>query len=221
MRTKRWLWAGLLLAASVARAADVETEHYLIHTEGEVDAAETGRLLEALHAQLAEWFGAKPNPAEKLRVSVYGTRERWEAALREDGCPVPEAGGYYSTGTRKAYLFVQPSEYFTRQLTIHEATHQFHYLAATGNSAPDGFWYIEGVAEYFGMHDWDGTTLRTRVVPLVSLEDYPKKALANLERLEWNVDGIISGDVACERPEAWALVHFLDGSLAKKFQALR
>ena len=31
-------------------------------------------------------------------------------------------GGYYSEERRKAYVYIQPSEYYTRQLVLHEAT---------------------------------------------------------------------------------------------------
>jgi hypothetical protein len=115
---------------------------------------------------------------------------------------------------------VQPSEYFTRQLILHEATHQFHYLAATGNQDPSARWYIEGLAEYFGMHNWDGAHLKTGVIPTVTLEDYPAKALKNLDDLNQNLEGMISGTIASDRPEAWALVRFLREIEPKKSRAL-
>ncbi|MBI2898878.1 MAG: DUF1570 domain-containing protein [Planctomycetes bacterium] len=206
------LWLMLLLQE------ETKTPHYDLRVE-KIDAADAGRMLEELHAQLTKHFGSAP--AERLKVEVYGTRDGWSAALRRDKQPIPEgAGGYYSPGTKKAYLYVQPTEYFTRQLLLHEATHQFHYLAATGNRDPAAPWYTEGLAEYFGMHNWDGRTLRTGVVPAVTLEDYPEKAAQNLGRIGWNLGGMIEGKLPADRPEAWALIHYLIHNHPKPFAAL-
>jgi hypothetical protein len=198
---------------------ELETKHYRLVLEN-VDREDTGRLLEALHARLTKFFGKAP--PGKLRLEVWATKEKWAASLRNDGEPVPTgAGGYYSPSTRKAYLHVQPSAYYTRQLLLHEATHQFHYLASTGNRSPGAFWYTEGLAEYFGMHNWDGKTLETGVVPAISLEDYPKQALANFDKLDRNLAGMISGKIACERPEAWALIHYMANKHEKRFRTFR
>lgn len=200
------------------RPEDLRTAHYDLHVEG-LDPADTGALLEALYVHLAKHFSGR-GPDGPLRVEVYSTAERWQTALKATGETAPEAGGYYSPGTRKATLFVQPSEYYTRQLILHEATHQFHFLAATDNRTPAGPWYTEGLAEYFGLHNWDGRTLAVGVVPAISLEDYPARALEHLEAMKWNLEGLISGKVPSERPEAWALVHFLIGSRPEAFRKL-
>jgi len=42
---------------------------------------------------------------------------------------------------------------------VHECTHQFHYIVATGNKGPtDNPWYREGLATWSGNSTWDGTT---------------------------------------------------------------
>lgn len=202
--------------AGIALILAVLTEHYDIHAEG-VDEADVGRMLEALHADLTKHFGRAPK--EKLRVEIYKTRDAWADALKRDKQIVPEgAGGYYAPGTKKAYLYAQPSEYFTRQLILHEATHQFHYLAATGNRNVAEGWYTEGIAEYFGMHNWDGKTLKTGVVPAVTLEDYPAKALEQFDARKQDFPGLIGG--TADRPEAWALFHFLMNNHRTKFKAM-
>lgn len=194
--------------ASMARAGGVETRtaRYDLYSES-VDAAEAGAVLDALWDRLREYFGRAPE--ERLRVEIYATKEAMHAALERDRQWKVEAGGYYAPDTRKAYLFVQPSDYFTRQLLIHEATHQFHFLAATGNRGTAAEWYTEGLAEYFGMHNWDGTTLETGVVPSVSLEDYPAQASKQLAALEDDAASVAVGAARCDRPLAWALVHYL------------
>jgi hypothetical protein len=178
--------------AGIALVLALLTEHYDLHAEG-VDEDEVGRLLEALHADLTKHFGRAPKG--KLRIEIYRTRDDWATALRRDRQIVPDgAGGYYAPGTKTAYLYVQPSEYFTRQLILHEATHQFHYLAATGNRNPAVGWYTEGLAEYFAMHNWDGTKLQTGVVPAVTLEDYPAKALEQFDARGQDFPGLVGGE---------------------------
>lgn len=206
--------AALLLAAAPCLSGELATEHYDLRAEG-VPLEDTGRLLEALHARLSDHFHAAPEG--RLRVVIYGTKERFRAAMLADGEVPPEAGGYYSPRTRKAYLWVQPSEFFTRQLVLHEATHQFHYLVATGNRTPGAWWYTEGLAEYFGMHDWDGERLETGVVPPITLEDYPARALAQYGEAKDDLEGIVAGRVTVDRPLAWALIHFLVNVRGEEF----
>ncbi len=187
-------------------AEETATDHYDLLAEG-IDAKDTGAALEALHAKLAEYFGSAPK--ERLRLEVYSTKARFAAAMRADGETPPDAGGYYSPNTKKAYLWVQPSEYFTRQLVLHEATHQFHYLVATGNRRPRAGWYTEGLAEYFGMHDWDGETLAPGVIPPVTLEDYPARAFEQFAAAREDLEGALTGARTIDRPFAWAIVHWL------------
>ncbi len=193
--------------ASVSPAlptADLLTAHYDLHVEG-LDAREVGDMLEQLYAQLRNYFGAAPRG--RLRLALYATREKWASAIQADGERVPpKAGGYYAPYTQKVYAWIQPSVYSTRHLLLHEATHQFHWLAATGNAAPSANWYIEGLAEYFGMHNWDGKSLRTGLVPTITLEDYPAAAWKKYEAAGADLQTMC---YRADRPEAWALVRFL------------
>jgi hypothetical protein len=202
-------------AAKAVAVSELRTEHYDIHVEG-LDVADVGRMLEQLHAQLKTYFGKAPE--ERLSVGVYATQERWAAALQADRQAVPVgAGGYYAPFTHKAYLWVQPSAYFTRQVLLHECTHQFHWLVATGNLAPSALWYTEGIAEYFGMHNWDGKTLQTCVIPALTLEDYPAAAMRNFEAEGTDLRQLFA---YAGRPESWALVHFLIDEHGDQFRRL-
>lgn len=207
----------LLFFATAASAEELATEHYSLRIEG-ADAAETGRVLEQLHRELTVFFGRSPEG--RLRLELYATQEDWRNALARDGIEPMEAGGYYSPGRRTTYLFVQPSDYFTRYLTMHEAGHQFHYLAATGNRDPGPFWYKEGLVDYFAMHNWDGERLVTGAVPAVTLEDFPAAALKALRELDGGIEGLVSGKTRADRPAAWAFVKFLVETRPEKFRDL-
>ncbi len=209
------LLTALLLAEP--QATEVTTEHYHVRSAGP-DAEMVGRMLEGLYGRLAEFFGNRPQG--RLEVEIYASREAYREALDRDGLKHVGGGGYYSPTTKKAYLFPQPSEYFTRQLILHEAAHQFHFLTATGNSAPRSAWYVEGLAEYFAMHNFDGDVLQTGVVPAITLEDYPSKAIAALQACDWDLEGIVAGRVKADRPLAWSLVHFLIQRRPAEFKQL-
>jgi hypothetical protein len=138
-----------------------------------------------------------------------------------DGVTPPESGGYYSPGNRTAYLWRQPTLYYTRVLLLHEATHQFHYLARTGNRSLPAYWYVEGLAEYLGRHHWDGKSLTLGALPVLSLEDYAAAAKKEIDGLGAPFAAHL-GKLDLSRPLSYALVRFLlhadGGSRRGKFE---
>lgn len=191
------------------RGATRRTAHYDLFIES-LDIDEVAELVEQFHTQATAFFNGKSPADTALAVSVFATRERFHAALKADGQPEVQAGGYYSPGRKKVYLFVQPSAYFTRQLLLHEIAHQFHFLVACENRGPKLGMYTEGIAEYLAMHDWDGKRLKIATIPSISLEDYPAAALTHFtQTLNRNFIGMLDGSVRSDRPEAWAAVRFL------------
>src|SRR5688572_16225379 len=153
---------GALASAAPVDPVVLESEHYRLtawppFAEGE----EYLRLAEALHGKLREHFGAEPPKGAKLEVLFWPDAESYKAGGRADGVAegALSAGGVYWTGTKKAYFWRQPSANFTRHLFLHELVHQFHFLAVMDNQARCPAWYSEGLAEHFGHHRWDGTTL--------------------------------------------------------------
>ena len=190
-----------------------ESEHYRLCTN--VDKAtseEYSRVLEAMWPLLVEFFGDEPRLRKKERLTVFflDSRESWRAKLTEDGVGIPVgAGGYYWPGNKCVYLFRQPTLYNSRQLLIHEAMHQFHFLAKCNNTGPKDNWYTEGVVEHLSRHHWDGEKLTLGVIPFCSLADYPKKALDLFEMPDYDFAGMVTSDRGSARPEQWALVRYL------------
>jgi len=228
---------GVVLGALVcveapAARADVQvvrSAHYDLHYEGaRVDAEEAGRVLEAAWRGFRAFFGSEPKlkAEERLRVRFFVSRAGWAAGLRADGATPPErAGGYYWPATKTAYLYRQPTQYFTRTLLVHEAGHQFHFLARTHNRSPSAAWYTEGLVEYLSWHRWDGKRLELGVLPGVSLKDYPQVALKDIEAGAFDLAAFVAGKRPAKRPIAWALVRYLATGKAGKplpgFEALR
>ncbi len=200
----------------------VTTEHYELTSAGsQEEAKDWGRMLEAAWPQFTEFFGAAPKlrKGDKLRVAVYETDAPWREAIVAGGGVAPSSGGYYCPVAKTAYVKRQPSAWYTRTLLLHESTHQFHYLARTGNDALEANWYVEGIAEHLGSHTWDAKTLTIGVTPPVSLEDRAGAALTTLAEPGFSLPDLVEADAA-DRPTAMFLVRFLKETQAKKFAAM-
>ncbi len=212
------LWPTDGLAAATSAGREHRTEHYELYVEGDLDPTETGAMLEALHAQLGRFFDASPDGP--LRIEIYETQDRFLSALRRDRQPYESGGGLYGPTFEKVWLSIQPTEAYTRQLILHEATHQFHFLVATGNEFPSALWYTEGIAEFMGMANWDGHALQVGVIPAITVEDYPARARVRFEELGWDLTAVLEGRVSAGQAGSWAMVHFLANHDARRFRDL-
>lgn len=211
-----WPVPGSSTVADVGR--EYRTEHYDLYVEGDLDPVETGSMLEALHAKLTRFFGRSPQ--SPLRVEIYETQNRFRGALLRDRQPYESGGGLYGPTFEKVWLSIQPTRAYTRQLILHEATHQFHFLVATGNQFPSALWYTEGLAEFMAMSNWDGHRLEVGVVPAITLEDYPKRAHDAFDELDWDLEAALFNRVSAGQAGSWAMVHFLAHFDRAKFRAL-
>jgi hypothetical protein len=195
------------------------TTHYTLHLDG-FDAAEAENL--ATLAELAtEGFAASFGAATAgpLEAFVAADQAGFQAQLAADGLgPVEGAGGYYEPSNGRAYLYRQPTAYYSRVLLLHELVHQWQDAVETNGGLP--VWYVEGLAEALSRHHWDGTCLQLRVRPLLSWEDAGAAALAELDTVD--VAAVLAGgDVS--RPTAQELVRLLtsDPIFAEGFSAWR
>jgi hypothetical protein len=208
---------------------NVTGPRYQLYIERDRDRAEeVGRMLEAAWFAFEAYFGYAPDlaPDERLLVKFYSDADRWRAGMAADGIDSAniQAGGYYDLGRRIAYLYRQPTLFYTDTLTLHEAGHQFHRIGSAGQNSLPG-WYVEGVVEYLSRHDWDGRCVRLGVRPLLSREDVPARALDNIETNGIDLTAVIGGETFPPRPILWALYSFLetglDDAAAEGFHALR
>lgn len=226
MKSTPWMLVPflLLLCASTAQGQgqSVEGPHYRLYYEGSrLEADATLKILEKAFEGYESFFHTTPklSGSERLRVCVYKDRKAWQAGIAADGATAPSAGGYYWPPSKTAYLFQQPTKYYTRKLILHEAAHQFHYLSRTKNKNPKANWYTEGVAEHLAEHYWDGETL-TLGVPALSLKDYPKKAWDDIKSGAISLKAMIKGQD--HRPLGGLFVRYLctEKKLAKAFKKL-
>ncbi|HMO12890.1 MAG TPA: hypothetical protein PKD64_03685 [Pirellulaceae bacterium] len=117
---------------------------------------------------------------------------------------LPDFPAGYQVGDL-VWLYVQPGEYYTRHLLLHEGTHAFMWRFLGGLGAP---WYSEGMAEMLAIHRWDGGELlmnykqaRREELPywgrvklirdavaqqkMLTLEEVMAAEIANFRELNW------------------------------------
>ena len=181
----------------------------------EIDAAEADEIatmLEAAFDAYAAWWGVDPADVgpTPFRVELYADAQAFYDAVEADGLEPPVgAGGYFHSSTGIAYLYAQPTVWFTRVLALHEVAHQFHHaVRADGHFTPG--WYSEGLAEYLSLHDWDDGCLRVGRLPMLSLEDLPRRALDAVDAGELDLAAHLGQDGSLSRPLEWGLFGFLD-----------
>ncbi len=198
---------------------EATTDHYVVFVEAdEARARELATLLESAYAGFAAFFLAEP-AASPLYVEVLADAASYDAALLSAGAP-PAFGGTYFPETQTVFVFLQSTRFYTRQLLLHEAAHQFHYLARTGNRAPPSFFYIEGVADHLAHHlVQDGCVWLGADLPLTP-NDFPRLALRALTNADASLSAIATGS-AFTFPAAFAAVRFLARDDLEAFASLR
>lgn len=199
----------------------VVTEHYTLEISGfdEEETRNLGTLAETAWGGLAAFFGGELDGP--LEVVIAEDLAGFEAALAEDGISGLEgAGGYYDPGGGRAYLYRQPTAYYSRVLMLHELVHQYQYQLDGADGLPS--WYVEGLAEALGRHHWDGECVRLRARPLLSWEDMAAQAQAELDLGEPDLEAVFGGGSA-SRALSYALTRLLtsDPELAPAFASWR
>jgi len=187
-----------------------ETEHYVLDLAVDEDeATELARLAETAWSAFESYFpGAVDLQGGQLEAFLDTDETAWGDRIAADGLQVPwGAGGYFHTATNRAYLYAQPTVYFTRQLFLHELAHQFH-AASAGDTGPA--WWAEGTAEFISRHDWDGACVRLGVRPRLTFEDMPADAVEDLDAEPLELEAWIDGDDFPGRPLMLELFRFFE-----------
>ena len=107
--------------------------------------------------QWCEYFSVPQEKAKDwhLRGMIIGDLPRFKRArLFPSDLPVFPAGFQRGHDT---WVYLQPGNYYTRHLLLHEGTHAFMQWFLGGMGAP---WYSEGMAELLGVHQWKNGQLK-------------------------------------------------------------
>ncbi|HVV99337.1 MAG TPA: hypothetical protein VHB77_03285 [Planctomycetaceae bacterium] len=195
-----------------------ESKHLLLYTDIDPEIARTlPPLIDQAYAALEDYFGPLP-PSRKrtpFQVTAYiiGDKELFEQA----GLIPQDLPGFNSGRHRGAecWMYDQELPYYRRHLLIHESTHCFMTIM------PDvriPVWYLEGMAELFGMHTLDAKGNATfRILPQDEEQwariglvqgDVAQRKLLTLN----DIDHFVPSDYLKDQPYAWswALCKFLD-----------
>ena len=114
-------------------------------------------VFDAAVPQWAAYFEIHENLTRdwKLRGMIIADRNRFgRAKLIPKDLPNFLAG--FQRG-HEMWVYVQPGDYYTRHLLLHEGTHSFMQWFLGGTGAP---WYTEGMAELIGAHRWKDGQLK-------------------------------------------------------------
>ena len=138
--------------------AKSQSRHLTLLTDvrGREDIAEFCKVFDSAVGQWCDYFEVSKKRVEPwhLRGMVIADRERFDqAGLLPDDLPDFLAG--YQQG-HEMWVYLQPGQYYSRHLLLHEGTHSFMqwFLGGTGAA-----WYSEGMAELLGVHSWNGEEL--------------------------------------------------------------
>ena len=135
------------------------SDHLWLMTDinGEEQVDDLNQVFDAAVPHWCEYFGIDVRKAAKWRMRgmVIADRERFvDAGLFPDSLPEFPTG--YQLG-HEMWIYLQPGDYYTRHLLLHEGTHAFMQWFLDGVGAP---WYSEGMAELLGLHSWQQGTLK-------------------------------------------------------------
>lgn len=169
-----------LPADGSTQRATITTPHYALYLE-RYDAEDFGKMMEAAYAAWTAFFGKEPklNAKDgKLRVKGYATADSYVAGGKADNTPtyVSPLGnsGYYWSGTKLAHFFATSGAGFMRYMALHEAMHQFHYIAACDNQGCSSDWLCEGLAVWSGGSEWNGRAVNLGPANFDPLSQTPK-----------------------------------------------
>ena len=154
------------------------------------DKSATEDLVRVFDAAIPKWcdyFGVAPERTVDYRLSAIVIADRNETgAFRKAGLmpnDLPDFLAGYNRG-HEMWVFLQPGDYYTRHLLLHEGTHAFMQWFL-GGSGPA--WYSEGMAELLGLNRWQEGKLKLGY-----------RVRSNLECPYWGRVKIIREDVSKE-----------------------
>jgi hypothetical protein len=165
----------------------------------------------------AQWLGFLVKDREKFEALGLLPSER------------PDFPTGYARGA-EFWLVDQSSDYYRRHLLLHEGTHSFMHTMLGGAGAP---WYMEGMAELLGTHQWQDGKLTLGVMPR-HRDDVPMWGRIKLIRdavaadAAWPISRVLEVDNSRALDVdayawCWALSALLDGhpQFQERFRMLR
>ncbi|MDR1384922.1 MAG: hypothetical protein LBJ67_13900 [Planctomycetaceae bacterium] len=191
----------IFTASSTETWQSLETKYFHIRLESTpylqaVSLREWGMMLEQLpeqwDAKLAPLFGGQKisdcsfSSVRKPTLSICANRQSYltlaaKYGLTSQNTAVWSSGGFYHRESNIILAYRQPTDYYTRHVVLHEASHWYcdQLLATRYEKLPH--WLCEGLADFCAFHVWNGKILHAMHMPRVSLENYPSRLVEILK----------------------------------------
>jgi hypothetical protein len=148
---------GKIAAAGIRKLA---SKHLTLYTDVPATVKEVEQLPQLFEIAIPLWAKYfEVDPAKLADWKIVGclmeSKERFQGAglYTRD---LPDFPHGFQKGSQ-VWLFDQPSDYYRRHLLLHEGTHAFMNRWLGGAGPP---WYMEGMAELLGTHEWNGRELK-------------------------------------------------------------
>ncbi|HMO85573.1 MAG TPA: hypothetical protein PKC18_11715 [Lacipirellulaceae bacterium] len=186
----------------------------------------------AFDAAVPQWeahFGLRLTPRDARWLGFVIDDRAAFAALGLLPAERPQFISGYANGW-EFWLVDQPSDYYRRHLMLHEGTHAFMQTQLGGAGAP---WYMEGMAELLGTHQWRDGQIELGVIP-ADRDAAPMWGRIKLVRdsaaagRPWPLERVLAVDNSRamdveEYAWTWALATLLDGhpQFRARFRALQ
>ena len=123
---------------------------------------ELAAVFDAAVPKWADYFQLEPNKLDDWWMQGFLIQDRAKFAALD---LLPADGKQFENGYcngHELWLVEQPSDYYRRHLLLHEGTHGLMYAQL---GAPGTGWYMEGMAELLGTHQWQNGKLILGVLP--------------------------------------------------------
>lgn len=110
--------------------------------------------------QWCQYFNVEPDRARSWKLRAFLIEDDKNPSRFQRAGLMPTDLPEFKAGFQRRHnlwLYLQPGNYYTRHLLIHEGTHGFMLWFLGGYGSP---WYGEGMAELFGVHRWSDQVLQ-------------------------------------------------------------
>jgi len=141
----------------------IESKHIVFYTDLPSSPAldEFPIVFDAAIPEFCRYFELDEANYEQWRIEAFLMNDTERFVTLGVLQNVPEFPNGYSMNSR-IWIHDNHIEYYNRFLLMHELVHAFMH-ATFGDLWPR--WYSEGIAEYLGLHYWDGSRIDLRVIP--------------------------------------------------------
>ncbi len=133
-----------------------ESDRLKLYTDIDPAVAETlPPLIDQLYPVWVEYFGELPEAEDGSEFQLTGYLMGDTQTFIASGL-LPEEFQSLQHGQHRGlefWMYDQPTEYYRRHLLLHEATHCYMMIVPSPQVPP--LWYLEGMAELLGVHQFD------------------------------------------------------------------